>query len=317
MRFELIVPIEFDVLDAAINVCLPGYVPAGWVEFERIVITPSSTKYALCLEKHGDLGDLGSIHIRKANKTESIINVHDPERPKSKKPSQQEWEQYNFSQYPKEERIKKKLDVLNGYRDEAKELHKKRKDHQKKVISALFSRLANDSATESVFSHKELPTESKLGSIEHTRLQISDFQDLVERQLHNDFFDDGKPQEKIARLALQTFLSGRSYREVPVRGGQSDILIFNSEGRLLFETKIWRGAQSFEAGIKELSEYAIGENTDDKLVGAFYIVFDPTKTNKATSHLGSRYSIIESSGYPIDVFVINLFLETPSKIGFT
>jgi hypothetical protein len=78
------------------------------------------------------------------------------------------------------------------------------------------------------------------------RSEVLNFKSLVERQTYKDILVDGKPQEAIARSNLQHFLVGRSYRETPVRGGRADLLVFSSQGRFLYETKIWRGKTYFD-----------------------------------------------------------------------
>jgi tetratricopeptide (TPR) repeat protein len=138
------------------------------------------------------------------------------------------------------------------------------------------------------------------------------FKSLVERQLYKDIFVDNKPQENIARALLQAFLTSRSYREVPIRGGQSDILVLTKRGRFIFETKIWRGEDYFEKGLSELEEYLIGED-DGELVGSFYVVFDPTESAKSIQHIKGSYSVRSAGKYQVNVFAIQIKLPTPSK----
>ncbi len=114
--------------------------------------------------------------------------------------------------------------------------------------------------------------------------EILQFRSLVERQLHRDIFVAGQPQESIARGLLQAFLRSRSYREVEVRGGQSDLLVFTREQRYLYETKIWRGEDYYRQGLREIEEYIIGEDDDGALPSVFYIVFDPTTTRRGGNH---------------------------------
>jgi len=87
-------------------------------------------------------------------------------------------------------------------------------------------------------------TEDPLGRV---RADLHEFRAFVERQAHADLFVGGKAQENIARALLQARLTGRSYREVPVRRGRSDVLLFERDGqRLLVEAKIWRGPDYHE-----------------------------------------------------------------------
>lgn len=147
------------------------------------------------------------------------------------------------------------------------------------------------------------------------RAEIQEFRSYVERQAHVDMYVDGKPKENIGRALLQASLSRRSYREVPVRGGRSDLLSFEAEGkRILIETKIWRGAENYEQGIRELSQYIIGEGDDESLLGSFYVIFDPTYAVRATDYLGSSLAtFIGEEKRRIEVIVININLPIPSK----
>lgn len=149
--------------------------------------------------------------------------------------------------------------------------------------------------------------------LEDARLEMRGFKSFVERQVHKDILVAGKPQENIARALLQAFLRSRSYREVPVRGGQTDLLLFAKRGRFLYETKIWRGPTYHKQGLRELGEYIIGESDDQELLGIFYVVFDSTKSRRAQTYLGNAFSTEAVCGRSADVVVINLLPPEPSK----
>ncbi len=315
MHFELQVDVDFDTLDAAVNECLPGYMPAGWVEFTRKQLTPASTVYEMYLRREGDLGDLGHLSIRRSGPAKSIMYIGDPKRPIARRPSQQDWDDEHFSRHSPEERFKKKLEFLAKFQKEADDLHERRREHQKRVIQALFSRLSSDSATEEALSGRLPPDGTPLDPVEDARVQIEEFVSLVERQLHSDLTEDGPPQEKYLRGFLQASLRYRSYREVPVRSGRSDILVHLPQGRLLFETKIWRGESSYKGGLAEISEYVQGENSDRGLLGAFYIIGDPTGSKSAITHIGAKHTVVDVFGFPAEVYVIDLSPPTPSTKG--
>ena len=168
-----------------------------------------------------------------------------------------------------------------------------------------FERLLREQADQSsqneTFSHGQAMEE------------ILGFRNYVERQAHKDIFVNGSAQENIARSLLQAYLNSRSYREVDVRGGQSDILSFSKSGRFLYETKIWRGQEYHEQGLRELEEYILGEGDDPDLIGIFYIVFDPTKNQSAQSFLGDTTTTIIVANREVQIVVINLVPPTPSK----
>lgn len=143
--------------------------------------------------------------------------------------------------------------------------------------------------------------------------ELLKFKVLVERQTHRDIFVNDKPQENLARAFLQTFLEGRSYREVPVRGGQSDILVFTKEGRFLYETKIWRGPAYFNQGLREIEEYIIGEDNDGLLQGIFYVVFDSTASGKGSRYRKSDITDEIIVNRTVTIIIINLHPPTPSQ----
>ncbi|MGC5325188.1 tetratricopeptide repeat protein [Brevibacillus sp. SYSU BS000544] len=144
-------------------------------------------------------------------------------------------------------------------------------------------------------------------------VEMQRFKSLVERQLYKDIYVGGNPQESIGRGLLQAFLSERSYREVEVRGGQIDLLAFTKNGRILYETKIWRGAKYHEQGFREIEEYLLGEGDDSKLLEIFYVVFDPTKSVQAKRYQGGFFTERKILGYKIKVIIIQITLPTPSK----
>jgi hypothetical protein len=143
--------------------------------------------------------------------------------------------------------------------------------------------------------------------------EVVGFKSFVERQTHKDIFVRGRAKENIARALLQTFLERRSYREVQVRGGKSDILIFDNQGRFLYETKIWKGNENFKQGLCEIEEYITGENSDTQLAGVFYIVFDPTKSAAARRYRGSDLTTEIVANRTVHIVVVNINPPIPSK----
>ena len=154
--------------------------------------------------------------------------------------------------------------------------------------------------------------------LETAKKELIAFRNEVERQAWKDIFVQGKPQQKgkpqenIARALLQIFLKNRSYREVPVRGGKTDILSFQKGGRLLYETKIWRGEEYHKQGLREIEEYIKGE--EDELLAVFYVVFDPTKSNRSKSFLKDDFTIERAGKYDIYTITICLAPPQPSAI---
>lgn len=147
------------------------------------------------------------------------------------------------------------------------------------------------------------------------RQELLDFRAFIERQAFRDVFVDSRPQENIARALLQARLRGRSYREVPARGGKSDVLLFadDSGKRALIETKIWRGAEYFEQGLRELEQYLLAENDDAQLLAAFYVVFDDTETARAVAHVGSVVAARQVAGVEVSILIVKLRPPRPSQ----
>jgi hypothetical protein len=152
-----------------------------------------------------------------------------------------------------------------------------------------------------------------LTAADEAKLKIKEFKSQMERQTRKDIFERGKPQERLARSLLQMFLQGRSYREVKVRGGKSDLLVFSKDGKFLYETKIWRGIAYFKQGIREIEEYLKGEGDDSELKASFYIIFDATKSHHATKYLKREISTKAVLGKSVNIFVVNVWLPQPSK----
>jgi tetratricopeptide (TPR) repeat protein len=151
--------------------------------------------------------------------------------------------------------------------------------------------------------------------LSRVRGDLHEFRAFIERQAHCDLFVSGKPQENIARALLQASMNARSYREVPVRGGRSDILLFEcSDQRILIEAKIWRGASYHEQGKLELAEYILGENDDGHLLGAFYVVFDPTESARSVEHEGAPVTIKEVGNIKLETVLVRVKPQQPSRM---
>jgi tetratricopeptide (TPR) repeat protein len=153
----------------------------------------------------------------------------------------------------------------------------------------------------------------KAEPLDEAKIEVQRFKLFIERQAYKDVFVDGAPQENIARSLLQAFLIPRSYREVPVRGGRTDLLSFSKNGKFLYETKIWRGPEYYQQGLRELEEYILGEGDDPQLKGVLYLNFDPTKNNAAEQFIGNVMSSQTVAGRTVDVFIISLSPPQPSS----
>lgn len=90
-------------------------------------------------------------------------------------------------------------------------------------------------------------------------------------------------------------------------------MVFDREGRFLYETKIWRGKENFTQGLREIEEYIIGEDTDKQLAAVFYVLFDPTISAAAHKYLGSDIDTKIIAKHSVRVIVVNINPPKPSK----
>jgi hypothetical protein len=89
------------------------------------------------------LGDVGTLTLYK--KTDRITELHfaDPQRPKSHKPSPEEWAQITALAGP-EEQFRAKAKLFQKVDNEARELYKQRKQHHELVVEAFFNYLIDE-----------------------------------------------------------------------------------------------------------------------------------------------------------------------------
>jgi hypothetical protein len=134
---------------------------------------------------------------------------------------------------------------------------------------------------------------------------LRQFKRFAERELSRDFVEF--QNEAIGRSHLQTHLNnlGRTYREVPVGAGRSDILLFLPETTEIIETKVWGGRKNHNDGIVELNTYMKGEG----LLRGYYVVFEYHKRDPITLE-----EELDPDG-GIDTIFIHIPLTSPSTLG--
>jgi len=66
-------------------------------------------------------------------------------------------------------------------------------------------------------------------------------------------------------------------------------------------------------GLREIEEYIEGENTDNKLSAARYIVFDLTVTASARRYIGSDINIEVIANRAVQFIAVNIDLPKPTK----
>ena len=137
--WKLLIP--FDILDAAVNRDLHGYAP-GFVEFERREDTHGSVVYRMWQE---DLGDLGTLTVRKAGDRTSVLEVSNPPHPQHRDPTPEEMAEIHAITGQREQ-DRAWGTLMTGIWQETDDLYQRRKKHQQDVRKALFSRMAHDPA---------------------------------------------------------------------------------------------------------------------------------------------------------------------------
>ncbi|HUF54656.1 MAG TPA: hypothetical protein VMR52_12910 [Dehalococcoidia bacterium] len=133
------------------------------------------------------------------------------------------------------------------------------------------------------------------------------FKDFAEHQLVSDLTK--QQTEEVCRSHLQTAIHGlgRTYREVPLGAGRSDILIFLPDSREVVEAKLWKGRQYHEDGLAELTNYLKSE----RLARGYYVVFEFYKLDPLTP----EEEAASCEGIDVHVLYVHLPLTPPSKLG--
>jgi hypothetical protein len=71
------VEVDFDIFDDAIERCLPGYAPSGWVEFVPERQTRARTVYML---RQRELGNVGCVTVFRRDDNHSALRIDEPSR---------------------------------------------------------------------------------------------------------------------------------------------------------------------------------------------------------------------------------------------
>ena len=137
------VPKPFHIMDGVLLRCLPGYAP-GWVEFEREEVIPGvEVVYHLSQD---ELGDLGDVRISKADDQLTVLHFGDPPRVQVDADKLKETYAQLKHEHPNWDTARVTIEAQRQEREEADALWRRRKDHHRKVIQALNSRMAEDPA---------------------------------------------------------------------------------------------------------------------------------------------------------------------------
>ena len=117
------------------------------------------------------------------------------------------------------------------------------------------------------------------------------------------------PQESVGRHLLFAYLDqfvrligGVMHIEVQTSRGRMDLIITHSQRKYIVETKIWRGANYYQAGKRQLAAYLKVEG----VIEGYYIVFDHRQNPEP------RVETETLTGLTIRSYVIPVMPELPS-----
>ncbi len=141
---------------------------------------------------------------------------------------------------------------------------------------------------------------SKAGHIEMDAL-LDNFKQFIERVGFSILEVPDTPQESVGRHLLFAYLEqfvlivgGFMRIEVQTGRGRMDLLITHNRRKYIVETKVWRGAASYERGKRQLASYLKSEGVSE----GYYVVFDH-RTNPET-----LIEIEQIEGFEIRSYVI-------------
>lgn len=271
MGFFAVLPIPFDVLDAAITEKL-NYFWYGYVEFSRVPVTPCSSSYPL---QNHQLGEVGEFRIRKLLDGQSELYVKDPHLPKKREKTEEE-KIYLSSKSSQDEKIKAVIEINRNIDKEADELHKRRIKHLHEVADALLYKLKTDPFT---WPPEKLPL-----SIDECLKDYAGYMKTERRMSFWRLEQKGhkwvsRPEQHAKNLLL-TFLAGRlgnsalMLEEIRAGAGRVDVFIdFLNGERAVIELKMCGNGYSLnyaQEGLKQIHHYM--DNKNAKM--GFLLIFD-------------------------------------------
>lgn len=153
---------------------------------------------------------------------------------------------------------------------------------------------------------------SNTGHIDMNAL-LDNFRDFIARSGFNILQVPDTPQESVGRHLLLVYLEqfvllvgGFMHIEVQTGRGRIDLLITHKQRKYIVETKVWRGAVSYQKGLNQLASYLKSEGASE----GYYVVFDH-RTNP-----DPRTETQEIDGYDIRSYVIPVLQKRPSVDSF-
>lgn len=141
---------------------------------------------------------------------------------------------------------------------------------------------------------------------------MDNFRDFIDRAGYKILQVPETPQEYVGQYLLFAYLSqfvniigGMMYLEVPTGRGRMDLLILHNTRKYIVETKIWSGANRYQAGKSQLAAYVQSE----KAVAGYYVVFDHRREPEP------RDETEKIDGLSIRSYVIPVIQETPTSVS--
>lgn len=274
MSFFVVLPIPFDVLDAAIAEKITHFTD-GVVEHVRLSITDNSSRYCLNQEQ---LGDIGELRIRKLVDGQSELYVKNPRRPGQREFTDEE-KALKKSKTSVDERNRYISEVNKQIRKETDELHDKRANHLREVVDGLLQKLGSDPFT--------WPPSTRVGTIDEI---LDAFAKHISTDIRMSFWTSdmgnhkwiSRPEYHAQRL-LFTFLrakldsSALIFEELDTGAGRLDLLVaFSVSEKYIIELKMCGAPYSLKyakKGFGQIQHYM--ENRDVKL--GYLLIFDARK----------------------------------------
>ena len=147
------------------------------------------------------------------------------------------------------------------------------------------------------------------GQIEMASL-LDNFRDFITRAGFRILQVPDTPQESVGRHLLLAYLDefvrrigGMMHIEVPTGRGRMDLILTHNHKKYIVETKIWRGANRYQAGKQQLARYL----TLERATEGYYVVFDHRQTP------APRMETETLDGVSIRSYVIPVVQEAPSN----
>lgn len=226
-------PIEFEVLVAATEACLPGYAP-GWINFESKRETPGSIVYRLWQDQ---LEDLGTVEVRKLRPVLSLVTFKGP--PLSDPTILSGADKAKISELQDNEKHAAIIGLIKQSRAEKALLRKKKREHLRKVINTYLGRLSQ----ENIWPREDYLDKVYKTSAEYLQDIINDFvlRSTYEKGVLNGLYvRTRKFDKKTIRFELILSQLGSGFGEIgyveviPINKERARIIVRRMLGRVPF-----------------------------------------------------------------------------------